>query len=320
MVMNVLTRAMRNAFRTAIRPVAIIVILGLSVALGVVSLTPIRARLAAGTPEATRSGPESLSRTRPYGAPPPAGPPGITAPTGPQWLVKSNDLALLGQQAAEDGVIMPRFTWVGCGGLSDPDACLPGQQPIFTNYWTLRAAAEAGMAGIAVFDIEPWRRTPAAERANPGSYICKAARLQQTHPQLRVIITPYVKPPGAMLREDVTAASCGAYAVDIQSQFANADPDAFNAFIQRDVGDIRAVNKKVLILAGLATNNPAVQTPQNLVSDYHAALAHGVQGFWLNAADWGSENHCTKAQGGPGCPEIGVQFLEDIGLIATQPI
>jgi hypothetical protein len=122
-----------------------------------------------------------------------------------------------------------------------------------------------------------------------------------------------------MLREDVTAASCHAYAVDIQSQFANADPDAFNAFIQRDVADIRAVNKKVLILAGLATNSPGVQTPQDLVSDYHAALADGVQGFWLNAADWGRENHCTAAQGGPGCPAIGVKFLEDIGLIAVQP-
>ena len=318
--MNARTSGMRNAFRTAIRPVAIMVVIGLSVGLSLGNVTPIRAKLAAGTLEDARSRPHGASLSRPYGVPPPAGPPGITAPTGPQWLVKSNDLALLGQQAAKEGVLMPPFTWVGCGGLSDPDGCLPGQEPIYTNYQGLRAAADAGMAGTAVFDIESWRRTPAAERADPGSYICKAARLQQTDPQLKVIITPYVKPPGAMLREDVTAASCGAYAVDIQSQFTNADPHAFNTFIQRDVGDIRAVNKKVLILAGLATNSPDVQTPEDLVSDYHAALAHGVQGFWLNAADWGSKNHCTAAEGGPGCPEIGVQFLEDIGLIATQPI
>ena len=318
--MNVVTTGMRNAFRNASRPVAIIVILGLSAGLSAVNLMPARVRLAAGRPVDARTSSHSASLTQPRGVAPPAGPPGIAAPTGPQWLVKSNDLALLGQQAAKEGVLMPRFTWVGCGGLSDPDGCLPGQQPIYTNYWTLRSAAESGMAGTAVFDIEPWRRTPAAQRAEPGSYICKAARLQRTDPQLKVIITPYVKPPGAMLREDVTAATCGAYAVDIQSQFTNADPDVFSAFIQRDVGDIRAVNKKVLILAGLATNSPVVQNPQNLVSDYHAALAHGVQGFWLNAADWGSENHCTAAQGGPGCPEIGVQFLEDIGLIATQPI
>jgi hypothetical protein len=319
MVMNVLTRGMRNAIRHAIRPVAVIVILGLSIGLGLVTVPPLRAKLAVAKPAATRTGPAGVSRTRPHGVPQPAQPPGIAAPTGPQWLVKSNDLALLGQQAADEGLVMPRFTWVGCGGLSDPDACLPGQQPIYTNYQSLRAAAEAGMAGTAVFDIEPWRRTPADERANPGFYICKAARLQQTDPRLKVIITPYVKPPGAMLHEDVTAASCHAYAVDIQSQFANANPEAFNAFIQRDVGDIRAVNKKVLILAGLATNSPGVQTPQDLVSDYHAALADGVQGFWLNAADWGHENHCTAAEGGPGCPEVGVKFLEDIGLIAVQP-
>jgi hypothetical protein len=317
--MGAKSRGMRNAFRNAIRPVVVIVILGLSIGLSFVAATPVRARLAATTPEAAQTESHSVSRIPPDGAWLPAGQPGATVPGGPQWLVKSNDLALLGQQAAREGVLMPQFTWVGCGGLSDPDTCLRGQQPIYTSYWTLRAAAEAGMAGTAVFDIEPWQRTPAPQRADPGAYICKAARLQQTDPQLKVIITPYVKPPGAMLREDVTAASCGAYGVDIQSQFTDADPDAFSTFIQRDVGDIRVVNKKVLILAGLATNSPVVQTPQDLVSDYHAALAHGVQGFWLNANDWGRENKCTAAQGGPGCPEIGVQFLEDIGLIAALP-
>ena len=294
---------MRNAVRAATRAAAIIVILGLSIGLSL---------------PAARTGLHGAVRAGKHGVPRPAQDPGATAPTHPQWLVKSNDLALLTQQAAEDGVVMPQFNWVGCGGLSDPVACAAGQQPIYTSYWTLRSAAEADVAGIAVFDIETWARTPAAQRADPSSYICKAARLQRIDPQLKVIITPYTKPPWAMLREDVTAARCGAYAVDIQSQFTNADPEAFKAFIQRDVGDIRAVNKKILVLAGLATNNPAVQTPQALVNDYYAALADGVQGFWLNANDWRGKNNCTAAQGGPGCPEVGVQFLEDIGLVATK--
>jgi hypothetical protein len=278
--------------------------------LTLVMLTPHRATLAIGTSEAARSGPHGASR--------PAHGPGATTPTRPRWLVKSNDLAVLRQRAAKDGVVMPQFTWVGCGGRSDPVACLPGQQPIYTNYWRLRSAAEAGVAGTAVFDIEPWMRTPAAQRADPAHYICQAARLQRTDPQLKVIITPYVKSPRAMLGEDVTSAHCGAYAVDIQSQFTNDNPDAFNAFIRRGVREIRAVNKNILILAGLATNSPVVQTPRDLVSDYHAALADGVQGFWLNANNWAGRNKCTSAQGGPGCPEVGVQFMEDIGLMATQ--
>jgi hypothetical protein len=301
---------MRNPFRDASRAVEIVAAMGLSMSLSLAMVTPHRATLAIGPSEA--------ARTAPHGASRPAHGPGTTGPVQPQWLVKSNDLAVLRQQASEDGVVMPQFTWVGCGGRSDPYACLPGQQPIYTNYWRLRSAAEAGVAGAVVFDIEPWGRTPAAQSADPSYYICKAARLQRTDPQLKVIITPYVKPPRAMLGEDVTSAHCGAYAVDIQSQFTNDNPGAFNAFIHLGVREIRAVNKNILILAGLATNSPVVQTPQNLVSDYHAALADGVQGFWLNANNWAGRNQCTSAQGGLGCPEVGVQFLEDVGLIATQ--
>jgi hypothetical protein len=309
--MKAITEGARNPFRDAVRAMAIIVILGLSVGWALVMMTPTRTPLAARRSEAARTGQ--------HGASPPALRPGAGAPARPLWLVKSNDLALLRRQAAEEGDVIPQFTWVGCGGKSDPVACLPGQQPIYTSYWTLRAAAEAGMAGTAVFDIEPWTSTPADQRADPGYYICKAAGLQRTDPRLKVIITPYVKPPAAMLREDVTAARCGAYAVDIQGQFTNAHPDAFNSFIRRGVAAIRDVNNTTLILVGLATNSPVVQTPQHLVSDYHAALADGVQGFWLNANNWAGRNECTPAQGGPGCPLVGVQFLEDIGRMAAQP-
>ncbi|HUB38229.1 MAG TPA: hypothetical protein VMA72_05200 [Streptosporangiaceae bacterium] len=302
---------MRTVFRDARRAGEIAVALGLGMSMTLVMLTPFRPALAAGTSRAAPTGR--------HGAPRPVQGSAATSLARPQWLVKSNDMALLRQQAAEDDVVMPRFTWVGCGGRSDPDHCLTGQQPIYTSYWRLRSAAKAGMAGAAVFDIEPWTRTPAAQRADPGDYICKGARLQRTDPQLKVIITPYIRPPQAMLREDVTAAHCGAYAVDIQSQFTNDDPDAFSAFVHRGVQDIRAVNKNVRILAGLATNSPVVQSPRDLVSDYHAALAAGVQGFWLNANNWAGRNECARAQGGPGCPEVGVQFLKDIGLITMLP-
>src|SRR5215469_7300636 len=69
------------------------------------------------------------------------------------WLVKSNDLATLNQQAANDGVSLPAFTWDGCGGKSDSFRCGPGMVPIFTNYWGLAARARAGWRGIAVYDI-----------------------------------------------------------------------------------------------------------------------------------------------------------------------
>ena len=129
-------------------------------------------------------------------------------------------------------------------------------------------------------------------------------------------MTPYVKPPTKkMIPEDVAAARCGAMAVDVQSQFANGSPRDFGRFIRKAVAAIRRVNRSTIILAGLATNNPRVQFASNLVTDYHEALRAGVEGFWLNAKKWGDRNKCTAAQGGPGCPRTGIQFLEHIGLI-----
>ena len=233
----------------------------------------------------------------------------------PSWLVKSNDLILLRHRAEKDGVKLPAFTWVGCGGKSDPDRCVAGQQPIFTSYEALRSKALTGWKGTAVFDIETWSYTPRPQRKHPDKWICRAAHLTRVDSHLKVIITPYAKPPAKRLvGEDVAAAKCGAYAVDVQSQFINGSPAKFGRFIGKAVRAVRRVNSKIIVLAGLATNNPSVQTAAHLAADYRKALVAGVNGFWLNAAKWGRRNQCTAAQGGPGCPQVGVRFLEDIGL------
>jgi hypothetical protein len=237
------------------------------------------------------------------------------AKPAPSWLVKSNDLILLQHQAASDGVTLPAFTWVGCGGKSDPDRCVAGQQPIFTSYGALRSKALTGWRGTAIFDIETWPYTPRPQRKHPDKWICRAAHLTRVDSHLKVIITPFAKPPAKrLIGEDVAAAKCGAYAVDVQSQFINGSPAKFGRFIGKAVKAVRRVDHKIIILAGLATNNPNVQTAAHLTADYRKALAAGVDGFWLNAANWGRRNQCTAAQGGPGCPQIGVEFLEDIGL------
>lgn len=235
----------------------------------------------------------------------------------PMWLVKSNDLALLKRQAAADGARLASFaTWVGCGGRSDPDRCRPHQQPIFTSYWPLRRLAMSDWHGAAVFDVEPWLYTPRAQRNDPGRYICRAAHLENIDLFLKVIITPFVKPTRKIISEDVDAAKCGAAVIDVQSQFASGFPAKFGWFIRKAVMAIRKVNRRTVILAGLATNSPHVQLASDLVRDYNKALRAGVQGFWLNAKNWGKRNRCTAARGGPGCPQVGIQFLKDIGLIS----
>jgi hypothetical protein len=263
------------------------------------------------------------------------------ASTTPLLLVKSNDLALLQACAAQGsticpqqaatGVTLPSFTWTGCGGLSDPLKCQPGQVPIQTAESAVWEMAQDGYAGPVVFDIETWSFTPAIERANPLKYICMAAKLVKADPKLQVIITPYSGIPGSymamtaaqqvsMIAEEAQAARCGAYAVDIQSQFANGHPvTQFGPFVEAAVDAMRKQSATAIILAGLATNNPVPQTLRHLVADWKAALADGVQGFWVNAADWSDQgkNRCTAAQGGPGCPVTGVQLLEAVGLATS---
>ena len=248
----------------------------------------------------------------------PAASAAATSPPQPMWLVKSSDLVDLAQQAATDGVTLPAFTWIGCGGPSDVDNCVAGQQPILTSYWQLYSLAQAGWRGTAVFDIEPWTFTPRAQRLDPDKWICRAARLHRADPYLRVIITPFARPTATlMISEDVEAAGCGAYAVDVQTQFANGSPRLFGSFIRTAVRAIRRVNRRIVILAGLATNQPTAQTTADLFADYHLALAAGVQGFWLNASNWQNRNQCADAQGGVGCPEVGVRFLTEIGLATS---
>ena len=180
----------------------------------------------------------------------------------PLLLVKSNDLAIIAlcahrgstrcAQQARHGVTLPAFTWTGCGGLSDPLACKRRQVPIETAEGAVWKLAEHHYAGPVVFDIETWTHTPANERANPLVWICRAAKLVKVDPKLQIIITPYTASRGAysalthaqqvtMIAEDAKAAQCGAYAVDIQSQWANAQPvTVFQPFV---IAAVKAIRK-----------------------------------------------------------------------------
>ena len=199
------------------------------------------------------------------------------ATPAPLLLVKSSDLFLiqlcaqLGSticaQQATQGVTLPAFTWTGCGGLSDPLACQRGQVPIETAESAVLKLAHQHYAGPVVYDIEAWTLTPANERADPLKYdLPGRPKLVKTDPKLKVIITPYSSARGAysavtaaqqvtMIAEDAEAAQCGAYAVDIQSQWANGHPvTVFQPFVKAAVKAIRKQSRKVIILAGLATN------------------------------------------------------------------
>lgn len=229
----------------------------------------------------------------------------------PEWLMKSNDMQLL-----EGSVSIPTVTWVGCGKPSDPDGCgtYGGTDEIFTSNTTIlhNAYVTDNPSYPVIYDIETWSYTPRPQRRHPLKAICKAIA-DASGDGAETIVTPYNPSPAEMEKEDVAAAKCGAYGVDIQAQFLNAHPYAYRGYVTAVTEAVRAVNPQIVVLAGLATNNPVPQTAAHLYRDYKYALKAGVNGFWFNAAVW-SPNRCTKADGGPGCPAIAAAFFAKIGI------
>jgi hypothetical protein len=79
---------------------------------------------------------------------------------------------------------------------------------------------------------------------------------------------------------------------------------------QRD--RIRAVNKQVSIIAGLATDEGSIPvTAAIMVREYRLSY-QCVQGFWLNANQWdnGPADRCQRT----GCGAIGRAFLTATGV------
>jgi hypothetical protein len=233
------------------------------------------------------------------------------------WLIKTGDAERIAAQAQIDGVTLPTWTWDACGGPYNWLCWWPGAPAAIT-------AAENGVwqfvrfhtHGTVFYDLESWQATPNREKANPLYWLCRAAKtVRAAHkPGVHLIETPLAHTAAAIQSEDVQAVKCGVFGVDIQSQFADGKPAHFKSFVSGDIEAMRDVRKSVVILVGLATNGPAgYLAATTLVRDYRYAIGAGANGIWLNAADWMAKNKCGAAQGGPGCPQIAIEFLKAIG-------
>lgn len=259
-----------------------------------------------------------------------AGVPAVaSASVSPQWLVKGQDVAPwdnagtmsagLAAQASQDGVSLPRFTWQTCGtyrgvtyGYSDYTACQPGRTLVAESFTALAAAVHAGVfrrtgMATALLDLESWSFS-GTESADPARWIRRAitfARLRH----IGVIVT--VGGRLATCWACMTAAArAGAVAVSVQNQ----GKITVGSWDRRLSGAVRAVaGTGTPVIAGLATNTPGVHSLTLLQAEYASALRMGVTRFWLNANNWGARNQCGQIYGGPGCPEIGVQFLGQPG-------
>ena len=239
------------------------------------------------------------------------------------WMAKTADIARVAAYfgGLSPAVPVPAFGWHLCGGPYNDKCPVPlaaGDVPVMASEAAMRAMARHGFAGLVMYDQEggqpghPW--TPPAELADRLGYICRAARLQVTDPQMKVIIAPFDSAL-AMSREDIEAARCGAYAVAIQTQFASGDPSGtFQPFLMSTMAQIRQVSKAIRIGFGLSTNGPAGPAKVwNEVRDYRYAVADGVQMVWFNAPDWAAKSKCPATD--RGCAYIDYRLWTDLGLV-----
>ena len=239
-------------------------------------------------------------------------PPDATLMAGQVWMIKTNDLKLIDNRGS--------YEWVGCGLTTAPltadnyTPCQPGQSPIYTSYETLAsdvANDKVPADTTIIFDNEPWSLTPPADKKNPVLTEQQAISLAHKN-GIKIINAPYSNSPGAIETEDVAAAKAGADAVEIQAQFLDRAPNAYRGFVRKVAAAITEVNPKVIILAGLATDNGGVPTSaQNLYQEWKSTTGY-VDGYWLNAAVWQAGKH-GRGCAPQGCPAVAEGLLEDIG-------
>ena len=273
-----------------------------------------------------------------------AAPAAASATTSPHWLVKGQDLVYNGSpqslasgvngigliaQAVQDGVTLPPVAWRLCGvwnsytyGQSDYTTCAAGDALVTESYVSLRRAISNGLftaTGIttAIIDLESWAYTPSDEQANVPSTITSTVRLASAN-GIRLIVST----GGTFARCAVcwaTAAKAGAYAYMVAAQTQGGTSlSTWETNASYAVSTIRsargAAGTSTLVMLGLATNTPAVHPVSLLLAEWsYGTNTLGINNYWLNANNWQKSNLCTAAEGGPGCPEIGVQFLLQAG-------
>jgi hypothetical protein len=148
---------------------------------------------------------------------------------------------------------------------------------------------------IVLYDPEGWLATPAAERRAPIPAMLAFGALARAHGYLPVI-TPHPSlmavhgaACGALEGESLETAylRCGIQAmaaraadiVEVQAQYLETDPDAYQAFVAAAAAQARQANPNVLVLSGISTT--FTEDPRVLEAAWRSV--HGVvDGHYLN--------------------------------------
>ena len=237
-----------------------------------------------------------------------------TLMAGQTWMIKDDDLAIIGGIGS--------YEWVGCGESTAPGTannftpCQPGEDPIYTNYDTFVNDINDGTLSsgdTVIFDDENWPLTPAWERVDQVQYQTEAIQAANAN-GITLISTPFAVSRRALVKEEVAAAEAGASVVEIQAQATDNNPRVYAKFVAGAVKAIRRANPNIMILAGLATDANGVPASANALYESYQAVKQDVASFWLNADTRTNGKGCSPK----GCPKVALQFLADLGVTGSQ--
>jgi hypothetical protein len=248
------------------------------------------------------------------------------------WVIEAHAITLLQQAGASQSLLQKAFgnTHSYEPGVSSGSTPLGVPTASYDSYTAIKQAfasnALPGRFRAVLLDLEHWKFTPVNEQDNPAKYEKLAAKLVHSHkvdghPML-LITTPAVDlvlahcscSTGNSMRQHYLSADIAGGAaryadiIDIQAQSVERSVRDFTTFVSKAAKQARAANKKVVVIAGLSTDNGSQEVYAYQLLDAYKAVRKIVAGYWLNIP--GPGPFCPKC-GGP-FPAPAVTFLKDI--------
>ena len=155
-----------------------------------------------------------------------------------------------------------------------------------------------------LYDNEPWKFTPSAEKQDPALYYKRAFSLAHAHGYVLIAApVPNKIDPSIATYADV---------IDVQAQYAQATTTKYLSAVEPIIKQIQKSNPKVVILSGLSTNPTAGDpTSQQLLSIVKATFPKLTSGWWLNIPNPGTA--CPKCN--LPRPGTAVSLLGELGAV-----
>jgi len=235
--------------------------------------------------------------------------------SGRVWVFQDHALRQVAGNEGARAVLATATTYdlVGAHG-QDPEVPTVASRG-FTSFAALSSAVRDRWLPLGtralLYDNEHWEYTPLNEQRAVGKYQMLAVGIAHAH-GLKLIVSPaldlvaVLAPtsklswPEMYLRLGLPqqAARSGADVLDLQAQSLEGNPAVYASFVARATAQAKAVNPRLLVLAGLSTGPSGVQVSSStLPAAIRAVRSVPISGFWMNLP--GNSGRCPSCTANP---------------------